>query len=343
MLLQVRSKPRPTAIGTVVTGNGKTEVSDIRVDRRALSYHPSGRINIKSYNGKHQEVLTAPPLILLKQPIFLLAHSAAAIEQFDIDNSKIDFADHFIDLSGVQLQRIHSECLIGPKGAFKAEFVWKWGWAARLVYEDAALYDICYFVGEGPPIPDELQKGGVKINQPVLTGTLNQTLLPSIDSNIENVAPTVWASPAAVARQLRALFENRYEQLRRSIGVENGSYHLKMTMASDGMVAAMEPRPNVQMPSAGWQTSLTLNVDTVLGVVRAANGTSGLLDCCSTNPKLTDNVEGAVYISNRGDASCRYPLVFAARQLLTNRYYRIDPNAIRNIDEVLEVVLLQQA
>lgn len=341
LLVQVRSKPRPTAVGTVVSGHGKTEVSDVRVDRRGLSYHPSGRINIKSYNGKHQEVLTAPPFILIKQPIFLLSQSAAKIEQLDIDDSKTNFGDHCIDLSGVLLRRIHSECVIGPKGAFKGEFVWPWGWAARLVYEDAAFYDVCYFVGERPAPPDDLQKDGVKINQTVLTGTLNQTLLPPIDSNLGSIAPTIWASPSAVARQLRALFEHRYERLRQAIGVENGSYHLKMTMASDGVVAAMEPRPDAEAPSAGWQTFLSLNVDTMLGTVRAANGAAGLADCFSSDPTSTDNIEGAVYISNQGDPSCHYPLVFAARQLLKQRYYRIDPNAIRNVDTVLEMVLRQ--
>jgi hypothetical protein len=336
LLVQVRSARGATTVGTVTAQNGKMEVNAIRIDRRGLSYHPSGRINIKSHDGKHQEILHAQPLPLLKQPIFLLFHSAAKVEQFDLDDTVPKFGDHCVDISEIELRRVHAECLIGPKGAFKGEFSWPWGWAARIVYEDAAFYDVCYMVGNGPSIPDDLQNNGIKINQTVLTGTVNQSLLPPLESGIPNLTPAAWASPSAVARQLRALFEHRYDHVRRALGAEKGSYHVKMTMASNGVIAAMEPLASAGQPSAGWVTHLSLNVDQVLEVVRTANGFGGLIDCQKIDPALTNNVEGSVYISNGSPG--HYPLVFAARQILKHRYYRIDPKALKNIDQVLDAL-----
>jgi hypothetical protein len=229
------------------------------------------------------------------------------------------------------------ECFIGPKGAFKGELQSPFGWAARLVYEDAAFYDVCYVVGEAPPIPDHLERNGIKINRTVLTATLNQSQLPTIEADAARTAPEAWASPPAVARQLRALFEHRYERLRRALRVPDGSYHIKMTMTSEGVVAAIEPIPDGHMPSASWQTLLTLDVDKVLQVVEQENGTAALVDACQLDPKLTNGIEKAVYLSSY-EANPRYPLVFAARHFLNNRYFRILPDALKNIDGVMEML-----
>lgn len=335
LLVQVRSAPRPTSVGTVEWRNGDVETSEAQTARRAVSFHPSGRINTKGHDGRHVDILTGPPLSLIKAPILLLVHSAASFDQFDADNSKMRHGDHCIELDNVGLRRIHLECLIGPKGAFNGELQWPFGWAVRIVYEDAAFYDVCYVVGEAPPIPDHLESNGIKINRTVLTATLNQSQLSVIDIDAARTAPEAWASPPAVARQLRALFEHRYEQLRRALHVPSGSYHIKMTMTSEGVVAAIEPLADGHMPSASWQTLLTLDVDGVLQVVSQTNDTVGLVDAYELDPILTNGVEKAVYL-NSHEGRPRYPLVFAARQLLKNRYFRILPDALKNIDSVLD-------
>lgn len=172
-----------------------------------VHYHPSGQLRIKEFDGTVIRKLSFPPIPVLHCPVPLLLLSVASVDQLDVENRTPGLADHIVDLDEMPVNRLQCAAWIGPKGSLKGLSTLSTP-AQKILYEDAGLYDVAYIVGEGTPVSGATLSG-------VLLKDTRITAVPAADvppaKGIPNREPEYWASPVAVARQVRAVLEQQFE------------------------------------------------------------------------------------------------------------------------------------
>ena len=288
----LRSPPRPTHIPIgkpVSTPTGITfDSPDLMEDTRAhhVHYHPSGVLIVKAFNNRTLNRVQAPPMLMLSTNFLLFHLSVATIEQLAPDRRRPGFGDHVIDLSAMAVHRLQIECHVGPKGAFDGPFQWPYGHAQLVVYRDAALYDVAYVAGEGAPIDSSVEHGGIKLKQTRITVVPTANIVEP--STLPNLSPEAWASPGAVARQLRTHLENCHVQLGQRLGHEAGNYEIKSSLCHDGVIVSVGWNTSSQTAQYSFTRCEHLGCEDVLGIVRQSRKESdiGATDVFKLAPEL---------------------------------------------------------
>jgi hypothetical protein len=334
-----RSRPRPRHIASLVMNPMGLQMSDSAhpVHAHDLHYHPSGEIRIKDEAGKLIRTVQSRPLPMLAEPTQLFFHSAAQFSQFDEDKKKLELGDQVIVWGGVEGRRIHAETWVGPKGAFGPQFQWPHGWASRLVYEDAALYDVCHIVGEGPVIDESIKSGDIPIAHTVLTGTVNFEAPPE---NAPDRPAEQWSTPHAMGRQVRALMEGRHEQLLAALGWPVGtSWLLKISVCKEGAVAGLDTQGPGNRNGYTSDDCLMLSREDVMRILMGDR--SGFVDLADVDPPSVGGERGAVFVrvdDTKPSPHLHNAIVLVADQHLDRRYWRIRPGAFGNPSGLLDVI-----
>jgi hypothetical protein len=347
--LQVRFRSRPgprragrgnlvmTAAGVTVIDSGGPEAPRINV----VHYHPSGRINFKQRDGTFATRIQGPPLQMLRAPICLAYLSPAFIDQLDLEDKKFDGADCLFDLDKFALKRIQIELHVGPKGAFDGPLERSFGVTQRIVYRDAGLYDVAYFVGEAAPIDETAMIGGVKLALTCLSGVVSEiefdpTAIPALPDS-------VWSSPPAVYRQIRAFLETSFEVLRTRVGSPKGGYEIRVTLCNDGAVAGVNCHDKIDGVRCSFNWYETLSRSQVLAILGAATGGDGTIaDVNEIDSRLCSGFSGTIFVRQRHSAGPQRvnALVFNANEPPADSrpYWRIPPSALKKPAEIINLV-----
>jgi len=156
------------------------------------------------------------------------------------------------------------------------------------------------------------------------------------------LTPEAWASPAAVARQLRACLETRTSRFGQKLGYASGCYEIRISLCKDGIVAGVDWNPHSSSAQFSWIPFEKLNCEDVLGVVRggALTGSDGIADVFDLDPSLCSGLSGIVFarVRRMAIANAHNALIFRASEFLTGRYWRISPGALTHMDDVIDLI-----
>jgi hypothetical protein len=335
-------RPRYIASGIPqLTPNGLRLADQTSTDMRShhVHYHPSGALIVKARDNRTVARIQAPPMPMLSAPFLMFHLSVARIDQLAVDKRKPCFGDHAIDLSKMNVGRLQIECWVGPKGAFNNPFQWAFGPAQRIVYNDAGFYDVAYFAGEGAPIDPSIEIDGIKLSDTCLTAAPTRNIIEP--SSVPALTPEMWASPAAVARQLRACFETQTSQFCSRLGHSSGSYEIKISLCRDGLIASVDWNSTINMPRLSWVRSDSLSCENVLDVVRQTGSADSvnIVDVSEMNPLLCGQLAGTVFVRVRESSNKQTnALIFRGSELLPGRYWRIPPRALERFSDIINLV-----
>ena len=343
LFVEFRSPPREKHIvgGTVISTEKGIRIEEVhdRKDSRAhhLHYHPSGKVNIKRQDNTVINRLQFPPLILLDGALPLFMVSIASIDQLEIDHKKKDIADVDYDLDEYPVDRLHAEVWIGKKGVFDSMRP-QLQPSIKVVYDDAALYDVAYFVGKSMPIDPDAIYGEVSLSNTRLIGVPSASFEFDIDPSHKDI-PEYWSTPHAIARQFRAYLEHNQELVRKAVGGEKGHYEIKISFCPDGVLCSLDWHPLRTSPS---YSMVTFDQLTIKQVINALSGKENeLIDVYQIEPKIV-NGPNTVYVRRSSKSNISNALVYVANDYLKGRYFRILPENIKNIGCHLELVGVQQ-
>jgi len=279
---------------------------------------------------------------MLSAPFLLFHLSVATIAQLAEEHGKPGFADHVIDLSTMDIHRLQIECQVGPKGAFDGQFQWPYGPAQPIVYRDAAFYDVAYVVGKGAPIDPTIEFGGIKLADTRITAAPTSNIVEP--STLPNLSPEAWASPGAVARQLRASLEPCYLQLGQRLGHATGFYEIRSSLCNDGVIASIGWNPLSQSAQFSFTRCEHLTCKDILGIVRQSPSERaiGALDVFDQNPELCGGLAGTAFVRREipDKAAFQNALIFHGSELRGGRYWRIPPQSLRRIGEIIALIQL---
>jgi hypothetical protein len=340
-----RSPPRPQHIATgipLLTETGIRFGSPQFTDSRAhhVHYHPSGALIVKAADNRTLTRVQAPPMPTLSGPFLMFHLSVAVIGQLAEEDNRARFADHVIDLSAMDIRRLQIECWVGPKAAFDAPFQWAHGPAQLIVYRDAAFYDVAYTAGEGAPIDPSIEFNGVKLKDTRITGALSANIVEP--STLPRMSPEAWASPGAVARQLRASLESCAPQLGHRLGHEEGFYEIRISFCNDGVIAAVGWNPHSRSPQFSFVRFEQLGWRDALAVVRQSptEKSIGALDVFDLNSELSGGLPSTVFVRSGTliDGEFKNALIFRGSELRVGRYWRIPPQSLKRMEEIIALI-----
>lgn len=342
LFVELRNPPRPTraASGMAVGSSDGLRIDasgDSDEDNRAhsLHYHPSGHVNVKRFDGTKIRTLSFPPLIALKQPLFLLGLSVANVSQLNVDPKAKDPADIDFDLDAFPVNRPQGQIWIGPKGAFSPANDGPFSPHLKAVYSDAAIYDVAYFLGPGPLIDPNASYGGKLLSDMVITQS-PLTDVPHDSPFAAGHRPEFWSTPHAVARQFRAHLEHLQTEVRQALGGADGHVEIKISLCSDGVICSLDWHPFIQDPRFSWNVP-NLSTADVLNILMGQ--THALQDVHEIAPEIVSG-PNSVFVRVGSKSNLSNALVFLASELLPNRYYRIPRDNIRNIEQYLRLACL---
>lgn len=340
-----RNPPRPRHILSGIphlTQSGLRLIDQTSTDMRShhVHYHPSGALIVKSRDNKTVARIQASPMPMLSVPFLMFHLSVAQIDQLAIDKRQPTFGDHAIDLSAMNINRLQIECWVGPKGSFNGPFQWTFGPAQRIVYSDAGFYDVAYFAGEGAPIDPSIEIDGIRLRDTCLTATPTRNIVEP--STVPPLTPEMWASPAAVGRQLRACFEMQTAKFCARLGHTSGSYEIRISLCNDGVVAGVDWNPFINSAQLSWVRFESLSCQNVMEVVRqsASAESKNIVDVFDLSPSLCGGLAGTVFVRITEPSANKHhnALVFRGAELLSSRYWRIPPQALVNVSEVIDLI-----
>jgi hypothetical protein len=343
--VRIRSRARPRRAGRfVITATGATVMDNGGPEAprgNSIHYHPSGRVNVKQRDGTYARRIQGPPLQLLQAPICLAYLSPAFIDQLDLEDKRLDQADSLFDLDKFPLKRVQIELYVGPKGAFDGPLTWPFGLAQRIVYGDAGLYDVAYFIAEAAPIDETAVIGGVKLASTCLTGVANEINFDPI--GIPVFPDSIWSSPPAVCRQIRAFLQNSAEILRAKAGSCKGGYEIRVTLCNDGAVAGVNWHDKIDGVRCSFNWYEALSRSQVLAILGAAAGGDGTItDVNEIDSRMCDGIPGTVFVRQRhGKGPLRVnALVFNASEAPANArpYWRIPRDALKRPTEIVNLI-----
>lgn len=339
-----RNPPRPRHIITGIprlgeNGLGLDNCTSTDTRSHHIHYHPSGIVIVKARDNRLVARIQAPPMPMLKNPFLVFYLSVARVEQLQLENRQPAFGDHVIDVSSMDASRLQIECWVGPKRSFDGPFQWNFGAAQRIVYGDAGFYDVAYFAGAGAPIDPSIEIDGVRLSETCLTGTPFTNIVEP--STLPTLSPESWASPGAVARQLRASLEKSVSRLAKKLEQTGGCYEIRVSLCSDGVVAAIDWNASRDAAGFSWQSFNELKCESILEILgcRELGGPSRAIDVFERNPSLVDGLADTVFVRTRkSSGSLHNALVFRGSELLAGRYWRIPPQIIKNINALIDLV-----
>jgi len=336
------ARPRHLASGTpILTKDGVSLDRPTSIDERAhhVHYHPSGVVVVKARDGTILRRIQAPPMLMLSTPFLMFSMSVARIEQLSVDGRHAAFGDHVIEVSQLDIKRLQIDCFVGPKTSFDGSLLGTFGPLHRIVYSDAALYDVAYFAGEGAPIDPSIEIAGIKLRDTCLTGTQSCNIVEP--SGLPSLTPEEWASAPAVGRQIRACLESCVPQFASRLGRTSGCYEIKISLCRDGVVAAVDWNSNAQTGQLSWLRFEGLVCDDVLRIVRQGpSNEENTADVFDLNPELCGGLRGTVFVRVRRPTKVdvHNALVLRGSELLAKRYWRVVPCALKRIERVIELI-----
>lgn len=346
--VRFRSHPKPRQLGVgdlVMTPKGASLVNQrfgAVPPARKIHYHPSGRINLKNNIGETIGSIDGPPLMMLRSPLLLATLSPASMDQLDVEDKKLDFADYVFKLDEVSVKRVQSEVWIGPRGSFDGEFQGRFGAVSRVVYRDAGLYHVAYEIGEAAHIDDDAEIDGIKLSNTCLTGGIHPDTKFDL-SGVPNMAPAIWSSPPAVSRQIRAFLEKSIGKLRAKMGQMRGSYEISVSLCADGAIAGVKWHQDSDFARYSFNRAESLSRSAFLYFLgyRPTN-TGDILDVAHVDKRLCGGVEETVFV-RRGVISknpSSYQLYFSASDAPCQQrpYWRIPPAALVAPDGIIELI-----
>jgi hypothetical protein len=343
--IELRSQPRKQHVvsGRLEALSGEFTISsDVGYkDGRAhhVHYHPSGRLRIKAFDGVVIRELSFPPLPLLHVAIPLFLLSAASVDQLDEDEKAPRLGDHVVDLDEMPVKRLQCVAWIGPKGSFSALSPMSVP-AQKIVYEDAGLYDVAYIISEGVPITASVSHKGIPIRDTRITAVPADSI-PS-PKTLPNVGPEYWASPNAIARQLRAALEDEFKKVKQMLGGNQcGAWEVRISLCKDGFIAALDWNYTLSTPGYSIAEWYQLSVGDVLGVLGNAGPELCLKDVSEIDSRLTGGLPNTCFVrlgQTKSESSKHNAIVFLPAEHLRDRYYRIPRVALKHLSEIISIV-----
>jgi hypothetical protein len=271
-------------------------------------------------------------------PAFLCGLSPATLDQLTLDQKQTKPADVEISLDDLRLKRVLVEVWVGPKGSFKKMQDRGPHTIVRALYEDAALYDVCYKVTEAPPIDSSVIVKGVRLECTCIRWYLTGASPESLKS-VPDLPPEQWSSPPAVARQIRAFLEHSTEQLRQRIGALSGGRELRLSLCRKGAVASVDWGNDFAW---SFQRCENLTRDDILKFLGwKPDGMSKIKDVADIDAALTGGIRGAVFVRARPRNSMLHnAIVFNAIDPPTGSrpYWRIPPAALIEPSKIIELI-----
>lgn len=343
LFVEFRSSSRLKHVvgGTVINSDKGLRVEEVhdRKDSRThhLHYHPSGKVNIKRQDGTIINSLQFPPMILLDGALPLFIVSIASTDQLEIDYKKKDIADVDYNLDKSPVDRLHAEVWIGNKGVFDSMHP-QIQPSIKVVYDDAALYDVAFFVGESVPIDPDATYGQVALTDTRLIGVPSMSIEVDVNQSHKDI-PEYWSTPPAIARQFRAFLEHNQEAVSKAVGGEKGHYEIKISYCTDGVLCSLDWHPLRTLPSYSMVTFEQLTIKQVITILSGKE--NELIDVYHLESTIVSGPE-TVYVRKSRKSNISNALVYVANDHLKGRYFRILPENIKNIKRHLELVGVQQ-
>ncbi|WP_250486991.1 hypothetical protein [Caballeronia sp. GaOx3] len=299
-----------------------------------LHYHPSGQVNVKNFGNARVRTLSFPPMVALRRPLFLMGMRVATVNQLNEDRKSTDFADFDFDLDAHQVSRPHAQIWIGPKGSFDEDDAGPFPHKVKLVYRDAAMYDVAYFLGDSLSIASDAIYDGHKLSDMLISFS------PSSDLPSEVPLPQVsilehWSTPHAIARQLRAHIEQLQAVVERTIGDARGQSEIRISLCKDGAICSLDWNHNFTHPGFSCEVFDFLTIRDVLAVL--SGPTNVLKDVYSLDSDIVSKA-CSVFVRTKPKSNLANAVVFVADDLLVKRYYRIPPENVKNLEKYLRLV-----
>jgi hypothetical protein len=261
------------------------------------------------------------------------------MDQLELDERPASHGDCTFNLDDVHVERLQVQLSLGPKGAFRDEAVRPPWCLLRAVYDDAALYDVAYYIGQAPRIDESFAMNGVKFSSTCITYYLTEITGDRL-KGIPDLPPEVWSSPPAIARQVRAFLEHHADEFRTRIGWRTGGgYEVRISLCTDGAVAAVD-----WGAACGYSFLRHENLSRahVLGVLGWKEyEISKIRDVADFAPDLTGNIHRAVFVRVwPRNGFVHNAIVFNAVDPPSNArpYWRIPPRALKNPGGIINLI-----
>jgi hypothetical protein len=339
--IELRSRPlkRHVLSGTLAISSGELTIQPNSVGdgggAHHVHYHPSGQLRIKAFNGTLIRELSFPPIPVLHCPVPLLLLSVASVDQLDVDNRTPGLGDHVVDLDEMPVNRLQCMAWVGPKGSLKGVGPLSTP-AQKILYEDAGLYDVAYIVGEGTPVSSATLSGSLLKDTRI-------TAVPVADvptaKDIPNREPEYWASPAAVARQVRAALEQQFEYAKERLAAGGeGAWEVRMSLCKDGLVVALDWNYTWSCPGYSIAEWYQLSIIDVLGILCVGDGEANVKDVYEIDPQLTDSQPKVCFVrlvASEREHSLHNAIVLLPAEHMRDRYHRIPRIVARNLAAIL--------